>query len=84
MSRYLETMRTEMKYTTAKARNCACLLSSCGEQSESCYFLEDESFGTLSFSFFFKVRFNQKLLLLSFKCSKSGYYKGQESIKKRN
>ncbi|TNN87413.1 hypothetical protein EYF80_002614 [Liparis tanakae] len=26
MSRYLETMRTEMKYTTAKARNWACLL----------------------------------------------------------
>lgn len=30
MSRYLETIRTEMKYTTAKARNWACLLSSCG------------------------------------------------------
>lgn len=29
MSRYLETIRTEMKYTTANARNCACLLSSC-------------------------------------------------------
>lgn len=34
MSRYLETMRTEMKYTTAKARNWACLLSSCGEESQ--------------------------------------------------
>lgn len=33
MSRYLETMRTEMKYTTAKARNWACLLSSCGGRS---------------------------------------------------
>ena len=32
MSRYLDTMRTEMKYTTARARNCACLLSSWNKQ----------------------------------------------------
>lgn len=37
MSRYLETMRTEIKYTTAKARNWACLLSSCGEESQYGY-----------------------------------------------
>lgn len=35
MSRYLETIRTEMKYTTAKARNWACLLSSCREGSQN-------------------------------------------------
>lgn len=39
MSRYLETMRTEMKYTTAKARNWACLLSSCKEVSQKCHFV---------------------------------------------
>ena len=29
MSRYLDTINTEMKYTTANERNCACLVSSC-------------------------------------------------------
>lgn len=31
MSLYFETIRTEIKYTTAKAKNCACLLSSWGK-----------------------------------------------------
>lgn len=49
MSRYLETMRTEMKYTTAKARNWACLLSSCGEVTTwLCYSLFRQSYFTQS------------------------------------
>jgi hypothetical protein len=29
ISRYLDTINTEMKYTMARERNCACLVSSC-------------------------------------------------------
>lgn len=48
MSRYLETMRTEMKYTTAKAKNCACLLSSCGDQ-KIVTFSKEKSFCWIQF-----------------------------------
>lgn len=42
MSRYLDTINTEMKYTIARDRNCACLLSS-WQQNHSVLEIEGES-----------------------------------------
>ena len=48
MSRYLDTIRTEMKYNSAKERNCACLVSSTSLEQE------------FSFSFFYKTRYQSR------------------------
>lgn len=42
MSRYLDTINTEMKYTIARDRNCACLLSS-WKQNHSVLEIEESS-----------------------------------------